>query len=335
VRCLIAAALVMTVLAPEAAAAVTQPAHPRSGPGGSDYTYRGWRVSAGGTGAEAWYVFEPARPRPAKAPLAVVMHGYFEYAGYGQLYELIRHTVRKGSIVIYPRWQTGVVEPCPGPFDIGPCMTSAVRAIRGALAYLHARPQRVQPQLRRTSYLGFSFGGIITANLANRYRKLHLPRPRAIYLEDPHDGGFDGAGEPALDASLAGIPSTVKLECHSGADGVIGEPGKERPSCNAVFPKLRHIPRKNKDLVLTHSDAHGAPALSSAHGVCAAPRGRAHAYDWNFCWKVWDALRSCAYHRSDCRDALGNTRAHRSNGRWSDGVPIAPLKVADAAPIRP
>jgi hypothetical protein len=69
--------------------------------------------------------------------------------------------------------------------------------------------------------------------------------------------------------------------------------------------------------------------------VCAARRGTADAYDWNFCWKVWDGLRSCAYRGTRCRYALGDTRRHRSNGRWSDGVPIAPLKIRDAAPIRP
>ena len=123
------------------------------------------------------------------------------------MYELIRHTVRKGSIVIYPRWQTDIAIPCPGPFDIEPCMTSAVNGIRGALSYLRARPkQRVQPELGRTSYFGFSFGGIITANLANRYRTLHLPRPRAIFLEDPHDGGLNGFSEPAVDDSLVGHP---------------------------------------------------------------------------------------------------------------------------------
>ena len=88
--------------------------------------------------------------------------------------------------------------------------------------------------------------------------------------------------------------------------------------------------------MLTHADAHGTPPLSAPHGVCAAhARTAADAYDWNFCWKVWDALRSCAYDGSDCRYALGNTPQHRSNGRWSDGVPIAPLKIQDAAPIRP
>jgi pimeloyl-ACP methyl ester carboxylesterase len=266
------------------------------------------------------------------------MHGYYEFSGYHQMYELIRHTVRKGNVVIYPRWQTDIAAPCPGPFDIEPCMTSAVRGIRGAISYLRARPRaRVQSQLRRTSWFGFSFGGVITANLANRYRRLHLPKPRAIFLDDPHDGGFAQLGfdEPAVDDSLAGIPRTVKLQCHSGADGVISEPSKRDASCNAIFPKFRHIPTRNKDLVLTHTDTHGRPLLSSEHGVCTARKGGANAYDWNFCWRVWDALRSCAYAGADCRYVLGNTRAHRSMGRWSDGVPVRPLKIQDAAPIRP
>ncbi len=237
------------------------------------------RVSSGGSGADAWYVFEPTRPRPKKAPLAIVMHGYCEYAGYDSMYELIRHTVRKGSIVIYPRWQTDVATPCPGPVDIEPCMKSSTRAIRGALAYLRARPKRrVQPDLERTSYFGFSFGGIITANLTNRYRKLHLPKPRAIWLEDPHDGGLDGPDEPAVDDSLRGHSRDGEARSATRApEGVIAEPdqGGLAGSCNAIFPKLRHIPKRNKDLVLTRPDAHGTPALAAPHGVCAARQGAA------------------------------------------------------------
>jgi pimeloyl-ACP methyl ester carboxylesterase len=237
--------------------------------------------------------------------------------------------------VIFPRWQTGIATPCPGPIDIEPCMNSAVAGIRGALAFLRAHPRRVQPQLGRTSYFGFSFGGIITANLANRYRTLHLPRPRAIFLDDPHDGALTGNDEPAFDDSMQGIPASVLFECHVGAEGVISEAGLADASCNALFPMLGHIPRRNKSLVLTHPDAHGAPALASRHGVCSSLRGAADAYDWNFCWKVWDALRSAALSGRDRASALGNTAAHRSNGKWSDGVPIAPLKVQTAAPVRP
>ena len=328
------------------AAAVTQPRQPAYGPGSKNYVHRDWRVHSGGTGNDAFYVFEPVKPRPRRAPLAIVMHGYYAFSGYANLYELIRHTVRKGSVVIYPRWQTSATSPCPGPHNIEPCLASAVNGIRGGLKYLRTGKDRVKPRLARTSYFGFSFGGIITANLANRYKSLHLPRPRAMFLDDPHDGGLTGTDEPALDDDLSGIPPTTLIQCHSGADGVLSDPAgagnpsnpaapKQGASCNSVFPRLKTVPANNKDLILTHTDEHGTPALSSDHGVCTAPKGDADAYDWNFCWRVWDALRTCAYFRVHCRYALGDTPRHRFNGRWSDGVPIAPLTIQDAAPIAP
>ena len=69
--------------------------------------------------------------------------------------------------------------------------------------------------------------------------------------------------------------------------------------------------------------------------MCAGSKGTADVYDWNFCWKVWDAVRSCAYFGRACRFALGDTPRHRFHGRWSDGVPITRLKIQDAAPIGP
>lgn len=338
--------LVLALLAPQTQASaqpplldpeparVTQPRQPAWGPGGRDYRHRVVRVTSGGTGANAWYLFEPRWPKPSRAALAIVLHGYYEFAGYRQLTELIRHTVRTGRVVIYPRWQTGIADPCPGPYDIEPCHDAAVAGIRGALRFLREHPRRVQPQLRRTSYFGFSFGGIITANLANRWRVLGLPKPRAIFLDDPHDGGLiSGQDEPALDDSLAGISRSVKLQCHSGASGVIRE--KPNQSCNAVWPKLLHIPARNKALVMTRDDRHGTPGLSSGHGVCATPRGAADAYDWGFCWKVWDALQTCAYRHDHCGYALGGTRRHRFIGSWSDGRRITPLTAQAAAPLRP
>lgn len=331
------AVLGAAALAAVADAAVTQPEQPASGPGGSDYRHAGVRITAGGSGPSAWYVFEPTRPRPASAPLAVVTHGYYEYAGHDNLGALARHTARMGNVVIYTRWQTDVGTPCPGPFDIEPCMRSEVAGIKGALAYLRAGKRRVQPELDRASYFGFSFGGIITANLANRYKSLGVPRPRAVWLDDPHDGGLTGLDEPALDDSLAGIPKTTKLVCHAGAEGVVAEPGKADATCNAVFAKLGHIPAANKSLVMTSPDDHGTPALSSGHGVCAGPGGGStvDAYDWGFCWRSFDALRSCAYTGQECRYALGNIPQNRFIGTWSDGTPIVGLQIQTTGSIRP
>ena len=314
---------------------MTQPAQPTSGPGGSEQPHREWSVSSGGAGADGWYVFEPADPRPASAPVAVVLHGYYEFAGYDSMYEFIRHTVSTGSIVIYPRWQTGVAEPCPGPFDIEPCVAAATNGIRGALEHLESDGARVRPELERTSYFGFSFGGIIAANLANRHAELGLPVPRVIFLDDPHDGGLHGAGEPSLDDSMAGIPSSVLVQCHVGAEGVISEAGKAGSSCNAWFPMLGHIPAENKRLVLTRPDDHGTPALSSGHGVCAARPGRADAYDWNFCWATWDALRAAAVTGPGGTGRVGDVPEPRDNGTWSDGTPIVATEVSGTAPIRP
>jgi hypothetical protein len=107
------------------------------------------------------------------------------------------------------------------------------------------------------------------------------------------------------------------FECHSGADGVISEPGKAGMSCNALFPRLTSIPARRRELVMTHTDAHGSPALSSGHGVCASgPHNPPNAYDWSFCWRDWDALQA------------GRLLRRRSLGRWSDGTPVTPLTIA-------
>lgn len=339
-----------------AAASVHQPKQPKRGPGGSDYAHKGVREVSGGSGADAWYLFEPTGPRPKSAPLAVITHGYYEFRGHETLDGLIEHTVRKGNVVIYTRWQTGVATPCPGPIDIEPCITSEVAGIKGALAYLKAHRKHVQADTDRTSYFGFSFGGIITANVLNRWKELGVPRPRAMFLDDPHDGGLTGADEPALDDTLAGIPSTTLVQCHQGADGVIagttepsgGGPGLSQRdgSCNAVFPKLTSVPAKRRNIVLTSDDDHGRPALQAIHGVCAGPGSpdpaagetppyRVNAYDWGFCWKTFDAMRSCAYEGTFCRYAIGNTPQRRHTGTWSDGTPIIGLRISSSAPVRP
>jgi len=115
---------------------------PDSGPGGHAYPHGGVQVTAGGSGYDAWFVFEPTNPKPASAPLVILTHGYGEYSGYEMHRALIEHTVRKGNVVIYPRWQTDLLIPCPGPANIEPCIASELKGIRDGLAYLSAAYSR-------------------------------------------------------------------------------------------------------------------------------------------------------------------------------------------------
>jgi hypothetical protein len=307
--------------------AATPPGQIKTGPGGKDYLHAGVRISQGGSGPNAFYVFEPTNPKPASAPLVIITHGYTEYAGYGMHKELIMHTVKKGNVVIYPRYQTGYATPCLGPLNSEACMNSATKGIQGGIKFLQSDSNRVQPELQNTSYFGFSYGGIITTNLTNRWASLNLPKPRAIFLDEPHDGQV----EAALDKDLSGIPATTLVQCHVGADGVISNAPNN--SCNTVFPRLGHIPEANKNLVMLYTDTHGKPQLSSKHGVSMTPT--LNTYDWRFVWKSFDAMRSCALADQDCEYGMGDTPEHRSNGSWSDGTPVKELKIQTVAPIAP
>src|SRR5262245_21561579 len=87
VATLVAIGLLLVAAVPAAFAEAVQPAQPRSGPGGSNYRHGDWRVSSGGNGSDAWYVFEPIDPQPTAAPVTIVMHGYGEFTGYDTMYE--------------------------------------------------------------------------------------------------------------------------------------------------------------------------------------------------------------------------------------------------------
>jgi dienelactone hydrolase len=313
-------------------AAATPPTQPTSGPGGSNYPHGGWTVTAGGSGNDAWYVFEPASPKPASAPLTVFTHGYGEFTGYNAHHEFVRHLVRKGHVVVYPRWQTGI----GNPLGIEATMTAAKNGILGGIAWLQADSSRVQPQLDKTGYFGFSYGGIITTNLTNRHVSLGLPVPKSIALVEPHDG----FSEDELDDSLTGIPASVKLTCTVSDDIQANDPS----GCKTMWPLISHIADANKDYVTYYDDTFGSPYLDANHRSVCAPPGpgqgtdscgttediRVDALDYYAFWKTTVALQSCANSGIDCAYGLNDTAQHRDMGSWSNGTAARPLRIGDA-----
>ncbi|MFD8110307.1 alpha/beta hydrolase family protein [Streptomyces microflavus] len=298
-------------------ASATPPTQPVAGPGGSAYTHAGMNVTSGGSGANAWYVFSPSGPAVSSAPVSIVLHGYGEFSGYAQMEQLIKHTVRQGNIVIYPRWQTSPVTPLP---VMEHAVGTAVNGIKGALAWMAADPSRPQPQLDKATYFGHSYGGVITMNVTNRHVSIGLPRPAAIMLDEPDGGPLDDDG---FDAAMTGVPAATKLACTISDGYTQSDPTH---GCYPLWSKLAHIPGANKDFIRVHTDTHGTPDLTAVHGMSTG--SSLDAIDYYAIWKNWDALRSCALTGTQC-DHLNNSTLQQYMGTWSDGTPVTPVTVSD------
>ncbi|MFI8287843.1 hypothetical protein ACIGBL_01745 [Streptomyces sp. NPDC085614] len=298
--------------------AATPPTQPVSGPGGSAYAHTGMNVTSGGSGASAWYVFSPAGPTITSAPISIILHGYGDFSGYAQMAELIKHTVRQGNIVIYPRWQTSPVTPLP---IMEHAVGTAVNGIKGALAWMAADTSRPQPQLDKATYFGHSYGGVITMNVTNRHVSLGLPHPAAIMLDEPDGGPLNDDG---FDAIMTGVPATTKVACTISDGYTQSDPTH---GCYALWSRLGHIADADKDFIRVHTDAYGTPDLTAVHGMSTG--ASLDAIDYYGIWRNWDALRSCALTGADC-DYLNDTPQQRYMGVWSDGTPVTPLTISNA-----
>ncbi|MEW6045865.1 MAG: alpha/beta fold hydrolase, partial [Bacillota bacterium] len=159
--------------------APSPPVQPGYGPGGHEYPYGAVRRRVGGTGAEQYWIFEPAEPAPTRAPVVVFLHGWGAmvpdpYLGW------IQHLVRRGHIVIYPRYQETLATPPPAMTD------HAEAAVKAALETL-VRDGGIQPDLEYVAFVGHSLGGVIAANLAARAAPAGLPQPKALMAVEPGD----------------------------------------------------------------------------------------------------------------------------------------------------
>lgn len=329
----LAAALVTVALGASSAQAASAPAQPTTGPGGADYPHGDWIVSQGGSGNEAWYVFQPASPRPQSAPVSILLHGFGEFSGYASMQGLIRHLVRKGYVVVYPRWQTGFTN--PDPFAFEPTLTAATAGVKGALAWLQAdSANRVQPQLDKVGYLGHSYGGMIAADMANRHASLGVPVPKSLFLYEP----VGGTAGDHFDPSMSGVPASAKVVCQISQGFTDTTRG-----CFTLFPKFTQVPVSNKDFVTMYSDSYGDPDLIANHeSICSPPNAWTPCYTFTYgattdamdfygLWKPSVALQACANSGALCDYGLNDTANHRFMGTWSDGTRVREMRITDTA----
>jgi pimeloyl-ACP methyl ester carboxylesterase len=349
VRAILSLALVLLSLTMVSSQGVTPPLQPASGPGGSQYSHTSVIKNHYGKGGQEYWIFEPDSPKPRSAPVIVFLHGW---GGMNPLYygAWIDHLVKRGNIVIYPRYQASLLTSLK---DFTP---NTIAAVKDALDRLQTEKGHVTPELNKFAAVGHSMGGLLAANVAALAAESKLPHVRALMCVEP------GITEAPINFELADLkklpPATLLLAVAGDRDSLVRETDAKR-----IYYESTRIPAANKDFITLVSDTHGTPTLIASHraptaidksydsgeGVSGSPPGTAdpigdapqvkrrvrpetmmvNALDYYGTWKLFDGLCDAAFTGKNREYALGNTPQQRFMGRWSDGVPVKELKVTD------
>ncbi len=307
---------------------VTQPSQPLNGPGGAEYSHQSVHFQDCAQLPEGYWLFEPADPKPDSAHVVVFVHGY---GGYNPMIygKWIRHLVRKGNIVIYPRYQESMFSPTPDSFAV-----NVSKAIRDALVELN-KEGHVKPVVSNLAFVAHSYGGVVSANLAINYAAYGIPKPQALLLCSPGTGMLKAGRLESYAAMPADVHLLVMVSEH---DKIVGDEfGKK------LFAEAVEVPQRN--FLRQFPDAHGEPQLTAEHnesysldtlydcGVRNFTSKRAlrvsteDAVDYYGYWKLLDALLDCNRSGTNCEFAFGNTPQQSSLGNWSDGTPVRALEV--------
>jgi pimeloyl-ACP methyl ester carboxylesterase len=243
----------------------------------------------------------------------------------------IRHLVRRGNIVVYPRYQMGAIA------DPKRCTPNALAAVTAAIAELKGG-KRVRPDLGKFALVGHSNGGYVAANLAALAAGRGLPRPRALMCVQPGKNGMS----PLEDMSR--IPKgTLLLVVNADRDAIIT--GRD---ILPIYEGATSVPAADKNYVVLRSDNHGEPDLVAEHlSPCALDEdfdsgvGRLRerfkvrmvtdSLDYYGYWKLFDGLCDAAFSGRNREYALGNTPEQRFMGKWSDGRPVTEILVRRGA----
>lgn len=299
------------------------PPAPVTGPGSLEYGHSEVIKTTYGEGASQYWIYEPSSPKPYSAPIIVFNHGWA--ATNPEVYQAwIFHIVRRGNIVIYPRYQENIFTPSD---DFTP---NAMDSVKSALKELN-KGNHVRPQLDKFAIVGHSVGGIISINMAVLASSNSIPGPKAVFCVQPgkHRTSNDPVG-PVLE-NLSKIPEETLLITLSGdKDNITGDEDAIK-----IFKETTQIPWKNKDYVILKSDIRGHPALIADHfaplAVLRTPyfSVMVDALDYYGTWKLFDGLTDAAFYGVNRDYALGNTSNQRYMSTWSDRKSVNKMIVMD------
>ncbi|GJM36035.1 MAG: hypothetical protein DHS20C18_50360 [Saprospiraceae bacterium] len=307
---------------------IAGPIQPLTGPGGAEYVCDSVIFQDFARRPDGYWLFEPAAPRPDSARVVVFMHGYGAYNPmiYG---EWINHLVRRGNIVIFPRYQRNLIFPRPPRFG-----RNASQGIRDALVELDTG-QHVRPIVEPLVIVGHSYGGVVAADLGVNFEAYEIPQPKGLLLCAPGSGPFRGGRLKSYEQ----MPEdTYLLVMVSDNDRVVGD-----KFGHLVYETAVNTPHRN--LIRQYRDDYGSKPIRDGHNESyslypdfdigkrnfsskrALSIGRLDAVDYYGYWKLLDALIDYTANGTNYEYAFGNTPQQTFLGEWSDGTPIRPLEV--------
>lgn len=312
-------------------AQITQPTQPATGPGGSQYTHGGvtqYDYGTNGSGGDFW-LYEPNSPTPDSANVVVFIHGLGETNP--KLYgAFIKHLVRKGNIVIYPRYQKDL-NTNSNTFN-----DSCAYGIKRALDTIQ-QAGHVKGRVQNYFILGHSVGGVLTANMTMLHAQYGLPKPLTAFSIQPGAANY-------LMNDYSSFPADVKYLIAVGTEDIIvgTAPG------NTLFNQTVNVPTSHKNLITQYTDSHGNPSSDASHFaplaadndfdngetnlfIIVSGSGPVDGVDFYCFWKLQDALMDCALRNENCEYAFGDTPKQHGMGNWSDGTPVRILEVTPSA----
>ncbi|MEL6987188.1 MAG: hypothetical protein AAGK97_05100 [Bacteroidota bacterium] len=303
---------------------------PPKGPGSAEYLYDSVAVLDYAEAIDGSTVFYPKNTEEENLDVIIFVHGY------GAVNPMIfgawiKHLVRKGNVVIYPRYQKTLFNPLPAQF--------ADFVSNGIQVGIENFQKDTGKKLRmdRVSYIGHSYGGALVAYLANYYKKYEIPKPIAVFACEPGTGPF----KDARLRSYRDLEEDIQLLVMVGnEDLTVGDELGLRIYLSSKQLKRRNFLRQFTDVFEDYiiSSSHYEPyaidmEFDNGDRNFTADRAlqvaKIDAVDYYGYWKLFDALLACSRDNNYCEYAFGNSKEQTSLGEWKKGIPIRPLKVYD------
>ncbi len=286
-------------------ACYAEPAAPeKAGPHAS------YAMQRGGTSGEEYWIFTPDEPCPSEAPVVVFLHGWAGMDPY--LYGAwIRHLVRRGNIVIYPRYQANIKTKLD---DMTP---GALHAVQAAYTLLKTEGP-VRPATGKLAIVGHSMGGFVAANLAALASANGLPAPGALMIIEPGDGEgrMRKLGERLKLVDMSTVPdSTLTLLVTGDADTVVGDKGASK-----IWEELGRSHVAAKAYITVAADQRSMPKDAADH---MAPLAVDESFDPEFALHrpgttEDDAVGKKKGFFARRREAREHRLINRTRDRWAD-----------------